>query len=74
MDEVLVFCTDRNKYVPGFILRHKLDTFVDISINTVKVHLVYSPRAEEYVGSFSGLEWILKKSEIPDDYADYRFK
>ena len=68
--EVMVFCTNNGRSVAGHILTFKEEKFIQLAINTVKVTLNYNKQFKEYVGSMSGLEMIVKETDLPK-WRDY---
>lgn len=68
--EVMVFCTNNGRSVAGHILAFKEEKFIQLAINTVKVTLNYNKQFKEYVGSMSGLEMIVKETDLPK-WRDY---
>lgn len=63
--EVQVHCTNNGRVVIGHILQYRHQDFIQVALNTVKVSLIYNKQFDEYVGSMSGLEMIIKTNELP---------
>jgi hypothetical protein len=63
--EISVYCTNNGRSVIGHVLTFKEDKYIQIAINTVKVTLNYNTQFKEYVGSMSGLEMIVKNTDLP---------
>ena len=72
MSDIKVHCTDKGLDVDGFILNHRHKMFMEVAINTVKVKFQYDPQFDQYVGNMAGLEWIVKGSDLPDQYDEYK--
>lgn len=69
--EVLVRCTNNGRSVTGHILQYRHHESIQVALNTVKVTLIYNKQFDEYVGSMSGLEMIIKSNELPK-WQDYK--
>ena len=63
--EITVLCTNNNRTVVGHILSFKMEKFIQIAINTVKVSLNYNPQAKEYRGIMASLELTVQESDLP---------
>lgn len=63
--EVSVYCTNNDRSVIGHILNYKLEAYIQVAINTVRVTFKYNSQFKEYVGSMSGLEMIIKNEDLP---------
>ena len=64
---VPVHCTNNDKETNGYIINVRLEKFIDVSMNTVKVHFDYVAKHKHYVGRMAGLEFTVKASDLPDD-------
>jgi len=70
LDEIDVSCTDNGKTVKGYILSIREGLQLEVSINTVKIRFNYQNGV--YVGSMSGLEFVVKESDLPKDTQEYQ--
>jgi len=70
LDEIDVSCTDNGKTVKGYILNYRAGSQLEVSINTVKIRFNYQNGV--YVGSMSGLEFVVKESDLPKDTQEYQ--
>jgi len=70
LDEINVSCTDNGKTVKGYILNFRERSQLEVSINTVKIRFNYQNGV--YVGSMSGLEFVVKESDLPKDTEEYQ--
>ena len=70
LDEIDVSCTDNGKTVKGYILSIREGLQLEVSINTVKIRFNYQNGI--YVGSMSGLEFVVKESDLPKDTQEYQ--
>jgi hypothetical protein len=69
LDEITVTCTDNGKSVIGYILDLRPKNHLEISLNTVKIHLQY--RGGVYVGSMSGMEFTVEEGDLPKEYKEF---
>ncbi|MDC6484830.1 hypothetical protein PQZ09_02715 [Methylophilaceae bacterium] len=69
LDEITVTCTDNGKSVIGYILDLRPKNHLEISLNTVKIHLQY--RSGVYVGSMSGMEFTVEEGDLPKEYKEF---
>ena len=70
LDEINVSCTDNGKTVKGYILNFRERSQLEVSINTVKIRFNYQNGV--YVGSMSGLEFVVNESDLPKDTEEYQ--
>tara|TARA_B110000037_G_scaffold220841_1_gene289922 strand:- start:942 stop:1166 length:225 start_codon:yes stop_codon:yes gene_type:complete len=70
LDEINVSCTDNGKTVKGYILNFRERSQLEVSINTVKIRFNYQNGV--YVGSMSGLEFVVKENDLPKDTEEYQ--
>jgi hypothetical protein len=70
LDEINVSCTDNGKTVKGYILNFRERSQLEVSINTVKIRFNYKNGV--YVGSMSGLEFVVKENDLPRDTQEYQ--
>jgi hypothetical protein len=70
LDEIDVSCTDNGKTVKGYILSLRPEFQLEVSINTVKIRFNYQNGV--YVGSMSGLEFVVKETDLPKDTQEYQ--
>ena len=70
LDEIDVSCTDNGKTVKGYILSYRPGSQLEVSINTVKIRFIYQNSV--YVGSMSGLEFVVKESDLHKDTQEYQ--
>lgn len=68
--QIQVYCTDNNKTVTAHVLNFKENVFLNIAINTVNVRLTYMNGA--YSGSMAGMEFVVKASQLPTKFAEYK--
>jgi len=64
---VSIHCTNNDKDTNGYILNVRLEKFIDVSMNTVKVHFTYVAKHKHYVGNMAGYEFTIKADDLPED-------
>ena len=69
LDEITITCTDNGKSVIGYILDFRPKNHLEVSLNTVKIHLRYQNGV--YVGSMSGMEFTVKEVDLPKEHQEY---
>jgi len=75
IDQIVpVHCTNNGKETNGYIINVRLEKFIDVSMNTVKVHFVYVAKHKHYVGNMAGYEFTIKADDLPDDPAIKTFR
>lgn len=79
LDKLQLHCTDRNEWVDAYILSRRDQSFIEVAVNTVKVHLAYRKKPNGqggvYVGNMAGLEFVIDESVLPAEWempANYR--
>jgi len=70
LDEITVTCTDNGKSVIGYILDFRKKDHLEISLNTVKIHLQF--RNGVYVGSMSGMEFTVEEGDLPKEHQEFQ--
>jgi hypothetical protein len=69
--KIKVKCTDNGKITDGYILGFNRDKFIDVSLNTVKVRMVYSSKHKQYVGSMAGYEFVVNDDDLPSEHKPF---
>jgi|TARA_B100000902_G_scaffold141086_1_gene138971 hypothetical protein len=70
LDEITVTCTDNGKSVIGYLLNCRPKDHLEVSLNTVKIHLQYKNGI--YVGSMSGMEFTVEEDSLPKHHKEYQ--
>ena len=65
--KVMLHCTDKGVDVEADVLNHKKDQFLEVAINTIKLRMTYQNKS--YVGSMAGLEFVVRKENVPEEYS-----
>jgi hypothetical protein len=68
--ELILTCTDNGKKVQCHVLAFKEQSFIDVSVNTVRIKLLYNKGT--YAGSLGGYEFSIKESQLPNTGKEYR--
>ena len=71
---VPVYCTDNGKETNGYILNVKRDSFLEVSMNTVRVKFMYNAKHKEYVGNMAGYEFVVKDADLPEEHVIKPFR
>ena len=66
--KIVLHCTDKGVNVEAFMLNHKKGVFLEAAINTIKLRLSYLEQTKAYVGSMSGLEFVIREEDIPGEH------
>lgn len=69
-DAVEVICTDNGKKVIGYILNYRIKDQLEISLNTVKIRMQY--KSGIFVGSMTGMEFVVREDTLPRQFKDYQ--
>ena len=68
-DAVEVTCTDNGKKVIGYILNYRAKDQLEISLNTVKIRMLY--KSGIFVGSMAGMEFVVQEEALPRQFKDF---
>lgn len=71
-DKIRLHCTDNDQYVDAYILARRDKSFIEVAVNTVKVHLAYRKGKNNnpgmYVGAMAGMEFVIPETAVPEEW------
>jgi hypothetical protein len=66
--KIILNCTDKGVNVEAFMLNHKKGVFLEAAMSNVKLRMTYMKQTKAYVGSMAGLEFVIRKENVPEEY------
>jgi hypothetical protein len=69
--KIKIYCTDNGKSLDTHILNYKPKVFLEVSLQTIKLRLVYKENTKAFVGSLDGKEFVFKEENLPQENRGY---
>ena len=69
--KIKIHCTDNGRDLDAYILNYKPKIFLEVSLQTIKLRLVYKENTRAFVGNIGGKEFVLKEENLPQENKGY---
>lgn len=69
--KIKIHCTDNGRDLDTYILNYKPKAFLEVSLQTIKLRMIYKENTKAFVGSLGGKEFVIKEESLPQENKGY---